>query len=134
MGDQAQQLPPAGWYRDPENPGGPARWWDGDRWTEQWQAERSDASQAEWIGAVLLLLVPAVLRGIHNANQGEESAYAIGSVFGAMLGPMLLALGIRWLYVRYSEREKPVWTPSVLVIAAAIATIALLGSVAGDSG
>lgn len=35
MGTEEQQnLPPAGWYADPEGGAGRMRYWDGDRWTE----------------------------------------------------------------------------------------------------
>jgi hypothetical protein len=34
MGDEERELPPAGWYADPEGEAGAMRYWDGTRWTE----------------------------------------------------------------------------------------------------
>ena len=31
------ELPPLGWYQDPEGMGW--RWWDGSQWTEHWEAD-----------------------------------------------------------------------------------------------
>ncbi len=34
MGTEEQNLPPAGWYADPDGGAGRMRYWDGSRWTE----------------------------------------------------------------------------------------------------
>jgi Protein of unknown function (DUF2510) len=34
MGTEEQNLPPAGWYADPDGGAGRMRYWDGTRWTE----------------------------------------------------------------------------------------------------
>ena len=82
--EQAPQgLPPAGWYRDPENPDGPPRWWDGVRWTDRYAStEVARAHPGPVVRRPRAAGVPAVLRGVHQANQGENSAYALGTVFG----------------------------------------------------
>ena len=128
------EHPPAGWYRDPENPdSGRPRWWDGTRWTDTYQPEPPAPTQAQWIAAVLLLAVPAVLNGVYDANHGETTSYGIGSAFGSIVWSALLALLFRWLYVRFSERQRRVWSPWVFVIAAVIATLGLLGAIAADA-
>jgi hypothetical protein len=38
------QLPPAGWYADPEGSG--SRWWDGEGWTEYFQAPSGHSEEA----------------------------------------------------------------------------------------
>lgn len=37
--DRVPQIPPAGWYADPEGAG--LRWWDGQRWTEHLSSHRA---------------------------------------------------------------------------------------------
>lgn len=128
------EHPPAGWYKDPENPdSGRPRWWDGTGWTDTFQPDPPEPTQAQWIVAVLLLTVPAVLNGIYDANHGETTSYGIGSAFGSIVWSGLLALLFRWLYVRFSERQRRVWSPWVFLIAAIIATLGLLGAIAADA-
>jgi hypothetical protein len=131
---QSPGHPPAGWYRDPENPdSGRPRWWDGGQWTDTYQPDPPEPTQAHWIGAVLLLVVPSVLNGIYDANHGETTSYGIGNTFGAIVWSALLALLFRWLYVRFSERQRRVWSPWVFVIAAVISTLSLLAAIAADA-
>jgi membrane protease YdiL (CAAX protease family) len=40
--------PPAGWYPDPERPGGVLRWWDGTRWTDHRHDPRTGAAVEDW--------------------------------------------------------------------------------------
>ena len=123
--------PPAGWYPDPENPDSERpRWWDGQRWTDT-HAPVTSPSTAAWAGSAALLALPGLLTALRSADRGETFAYAIGSGFGAVFGSLLFALLIRFVYVKVAARQRRVWSPWTLVIAAVIALLVLPGSSGG---
>lgn len=127
-GDQpASARPAAGWYPDPENPDSERpRWWDGERWTDSY-APVARPSPAAWAGAGALLAIPGLLSALRSADRGETAAYVLGSVFGAVVGSLLIALPIRFIYVKLGARQRRTWSPWTLVLASAIALLALWG-------
>jgi hypothetical protein len=127
----ASDSPAAGWYPDPENPDSERpRWWDGERWTDAY-APVTSPSTAAWVGAAALLAIPGVLTPLRSADRGETSAYAVGSGFGAVFGSLLFALLIRFIYVKVAARQRQVWSPWTLVIAAVIGLLVLPGGSGG---
>lgn len=127
-GDQpASARPPAGWYPDPENPDSErSRWWDGQRWTDTY-APVTAPTRTAWAGALWLFAIPGVVSVAHSVDHGKTSAYVIGSVFGAAVGSLLIALLIRFVYVKLAARRRRVWSPWTLVIGSAIGLVALAG-------
>jgi hypothetical protein len=72
------------------------------------------------LGAVLLAAV-GVLTAVRVADS-ETTAYAVGAAVGQIAVSLLIAYGLRWLYVRYRE-EGEARSPWVLVLAALIAMV-----------
>jgi hypothetical protein len=74
-GDEPPELPPSGWYRDPNT--GNWRWWDGQQWTNEIRRE-AGAGWREWI-----LTSPVSLR----INRWVRDAAAVGLTvaFGLVL-------------------------------------------------
>ncbi len=124
--------PAAGWYPDPENPdSGRPRWWDGRRWTDNY-APANEPSKEAWGGALWLFAIPGVVAVAHSVDRGKTSAYVIGSVFGEVVGSLLIALLIRFVYVKLVARRRRVWSPWTLVIASAVGLVALAGGYEQD--
>lgn len=84
----------------------------------------------------LLYVAPALvwlLLSIPNAElPGESGAESAGRVVGAAVVPLLVALLLRALYVKVlaRRRQRPVWSPWIFVIAAALALLVACGRVA----
>jgi hypothetical protein len=123
-------TPPAGWYPDPESPdSGRARYWDGERWTEEYREPRGrEADIAITVLGSLLLASGAIVRAMDTRDEeGLEDAEAAGYVFGGILGPILIVLLVRFIYVRLFAKTAPVWTPWIMVAAGVLAWLAAAG-------
>ena len=85
-----------------------------------------------WAGATALLVlfnVPSLLR-----NREEGPGFALASMIGATLSLLVIGLLIRFVYVKLAARDRPVWSPWVLVIAAVLALVLAFGSAAQEIG
>ncbi len=123
-------TPSAGWYPDPESPGsGRARYWDGERWTEEYREPRGrEADIAITVLGSLLLASGAIVRAMETRDEeGLEDAEAAGYVFGGILGPILIVLLVRFIYVRLFAKTALVWTPWIIVGAGVLAWLAAAG-------
>lgn len=74
------------------------------------------------VALYLLLGVPNLLR-----NRDEAPGYAAGAFVGGLASALLVALLIRFIYVRVAAKDRQLWSPWVFVIAAAILLVAALG-------
>ena len=82
-------------------------------------------SAAYWLGIVLLLVI-----SLTQAQGGYEA----GRVLGFYLGPLIIAIVIRVVYVLVSRRRPrpPIWSWWVLVIGAALGVVLTLQRAAVD--
>jgi branched-subunit amino acid ABC-type transport system permease component len=82
-----------------------------------------------WIPAVLVGAFLAYVVAVSVADNPDQTGYVIGYVSVAFL----VALAVRWLYVRLrpAVRRPPFWSPWIVVIAGFLFLIARLGSQAG---
>lgn len=88
MSTPPPQSPPAGWYANPEGSG--MRWWDGEKWTEHFQAPpKSQPPQSAWRKRWPLLVGLAVIVGalIFVLGQGGWG----GSTHATAINPNLLS-------------------------------------------
>ena len=90
-----------------------------------------DGVVAWWL-AGLALAVATLLR-ILGLDEGHSTGYVIGAAFGSVAGALLIALLLRFLYVRFARRGRPLWSPWTLVIAAVISLIVAVGRAGGEA-
>lgn len=130
--------PEAGWYPDPEDPGsGQARYWDGERWTEQRREAPTPMDPGQEIAITVLgalaVASGAVFRALETReDENLEEAETAGYIVGGIIGPVLIVLAIRFAYVRLFRKDARVWSPWIVVVAGAFAWLSALGA-AGDS-
>ena len=89
--EQPAQLPPAGWYADPDNPDHSQRYWDGVQWTEQRapyaqppsKAKGNDALVAAgYIFSLLIPIVGLVIGGVLLGRKDKHGPWVFGlSIF-----------------------------------------------------
>lgn len=82
-----------------------------------------------WILGGLAVAYLAYLAVISFGDSAEQAGYVIGFIGGAFL----IALGIRWLYLRTraAEARPPFWSPWIAVITAAVVLVVRLTNLAG---
>jgi uncharacterized membrane protein len=128
--------PPAGWYPDPEQPGSRrARYWDGERWTDEYREPRGrEADVGISVLGALLLASGAIVRAMDTReDEGLEDSEAAGYVFGGIIGPILIVLLVRFIYVRLFNKTARVWSPWIIVVAGAFAWLAALGALGAEN-
>ena len=77
-----------------------------------------------WIAAGLLWIVSSV--GAALARAGDRStAFVVGGIAGRLLGSLLIAMVLRWAYVKMRGSDRPVWHPWTLVLAAVVSLLTL---------
>jgi hypothetical protein len=81
-------------------------------------------------GFVLVLL--AIAAGAREDDEG--AAYAVGAAIGRITASVAIAYGLRFVWLRLvrRDRESPLTSPWVAVIAAIVAALSLAGSASGD--
>ena len=131
--EQPPALPPAGWYDDPEGPGsGRQRRWDGAMWTAEY---REPPTRSRWtpqlvLGGTILVLAAIASASVEADRSDFNTARTIGFAMGAVVGPLLIVLVVRFAYVKLFARDRPVWTHWVVVAAAVLGVLNLGGYVA----
>jgi len=79
------------------------------------------------VGAVVLWVVLSIPSALRNGD--DQPGQTVGALLGGLLGTFAIALLLRVIYVRLVARERPVLSPWVFVIAAALALMVNLGQV-----
>ncbi len=77
---------------------------------------------AGWVLASVALVAAAVLR-VTARDDEHSTAWKIGGVIGAIAAGVLIGLALRFAYVKLIRKGHAVWSPWVLVIAAAVSFI-----------
>ncbi len=119
--------PPAGWYNNPEGVG--QRYWDGLRWTDQFQpgmVERPARPNEHAVGlAVLFGVISYIgLLVVLNPRIGGTSAYG----GGRLIVPAAVAAAVVGLVARGTTRPFGWWVYALAVpIAAAVLAVAMVG-------
>lgn len=115
---------PEGWYSDPDRPGTEAkRYWDGERWTDQFSEPKAERKPQPLIAILggLLLAGASVLRATGN-YEGVD--VGVGEFVGYVIGTALIVLAVvmiaRFAFVKLFAKERSVWSPWMLVVAGAI--------------
>ena len=82
-----------------------------------------------WIAAALVGAFPVYVVAVSVAANPERTGYVIGYVGVAFV----VALAVRWLYMRLrpADRRPPFWSPWIVVIAGVLFLIARLGGQGG---
>jgi hypothetical protein len=80
-----------------------------------------DRGGVGWVLAGLALAAAVVLRVL--GIEGRSTGYVIGAALGAAAAGVLIALLVRFVYVRFVQRGRPLWSPWTLVIAAVITLV-----------
>ena len=128
-------TPQAGWYPDPEAAdSGRARYWDGERWTEEYREPRGrEADTALTVLGSLLVASGAIVRAL-DTREDERlgDAETAGYIFGGIAGPILIVLLVRFAYVRLFNKQAEVWSPWILVAAGVFAWLATAGQLGRD--
>ena len=88
------------------------------------QPSPSPSQWLAWIGAAVLWLLLSF--GSLDVERDEGAAYVAGALVGRALATLAIACLARWLYVLARGRDRPFWSPWVLVIAAGIALVVSL--------
>lgn len=76
-----------------------------------------------WGSATVLLVAAAALSGLQTAHPGER----VGAVAGALAFGVLLALILRFAFLKVRRSPRPLWAPAVPAIGAAVLILAALG-------
>lgn len=80
---------------------------------------------ALWVVGAVLLAAPMVLTGLRESDGGM--AFALGAALGTAVVGLVVATLVRLFWTRVVRRGRPLWRPSLLMIAA---LVSLLGIVA----
>lgn len=67
------------------------------------------APRVAWIAACLALALATVLRVL--GFDDRSTAYLVGGALGSVVAAVLIALLLRFLYVRLLRRGRPIWSP-----------------------
>lgn len=89
------EAPQEGWYHDPEDPGsGRRRYWDGERWTDQFSGGEAARGTrlAMTIGGLVLVAFGSYMSTV--AYTREESFETTSNVAGYFVGGLLIPLGL----------------------------------------
>jgi len=130
--DEQPTRPPLGWYPDPERPGTKhRRFWDGERWTDQYTTASSGrGSLVITVLGGILLIGGCALRTLANYNEDDT---AVSELVGYGLGTGVVVLGVVFLlrlaWVRFFAKGRSVWSPWALVAAGVLALIAAGGRI-----
>lgn len=76
-----------------------------------------------WGSATVLLVAGAAPSGLQTAHPGER----VGAVAGALAFGVLLALILRFAFLKVRRSPRPLWAPAVPAIGAAVLILAALG-------
>lgn len=88
----------------------------------------ASANAAAWVAGALLwvlLGLPVLLR-----SRDESATFGLGALVATLAVSLLLALALRWIYLRAASKRTPLWSPWIFVIAASIALLASLSAAA----
>ena len=88
-------------------------------------------TRVAWIAACLALALATILRVL--GLDDRSTAYLLGSATGSVVAAVLVALLLRFLYVRLVRRDRPVWSPWTLVIAAVVSLIVAVGRAGSEA-
>jgi len=93
--------------------------------------ERRGPSTAAWVGAVVLWLLMSIPNALRSGD--ENGAQTVGALFGGLLSTLVIALLLRFVYVRLMAKGRALWSPWVFVIAAGLALLVNLGQAADEA-
>ena len=91
-----------------------------------------DRSPLAWVLGALALALATVLR-VASIEDGHTTAFLIGSALGSVVASLLIALLLRFAYVRLIRKGRPLWSAWVLVIAAVISVLVAASRVGRDA-
>lgn len=130
------ELAPAGWYEDPERPGGAhQRRWDGTAWTDEYREapRHSPWTPATLVGGSILGLTAVAAARFAADRMVFNTAESIGYAIGAFGMPLLLALAVRIAYVKLFAHDRPLWTDGVMIAAVVLGLLVLLGAIGREA-
>lgn len=82
-------------------------------------------------GFVMLALAGWV--AYRNAPDDHNEAYRQGYVMGAIVGPLAVAVVVRWVYLRIRSSDRPVVTPTVFAVVAGITLLLAFGRAGAEN-
>lgn len=90
-----------------------------------------NGTHVAWIAAGLALALATALRVL--GFDDRSAPYMVGGALGSLVAAMLVALLLRFLYVRLLRRDRPIWSPWMLVIAAVVTFIVAVGRAGSEA-
>lgn len=82
-----------------------------------------------WLGWILAVLIGGFLAYVVAISIGENPDQ-VGYILGYFGAAFLVALGVRWLYLRLrpADHRPPFWSPWIVVVAGIAFLLARLGN------
>lgn len=92
--------------------------------TDPGEGPPSSWRTAAWVAAAVLWLLLSF--GSLRREPGQSAAYTIGALFGRAVATLAIACLARGLYILARGRDRPFWSPWVLVIAGGVSLLLAL--------
>jgi hypothetical protein len=90
-----------------------------------------NGTRVAWIAAGLALALTTALRVL--GFDDRSTAYLVGGALGSVVAAVLIALLLRFLYVRLLRRGRSIWSPWTVVIAAVVTLIVAVGRAGSEA-